>query len=327
MTVDQERQSPACAVCGNSRGNRKFTAREMMFGLREEFEYVECDACGCLQISPAPADMGRYYPDDYYSFKPASTGRSGLRQALLTYRTAHQMGYANPLGRLLTRLTGNELFAWGRRAGVRRGDSVLDIGCGNGAVLSAMRRAGYSRLVGIDPYIPGDVHDGPGFRIMRMEASQLDGEFDFVMMHHAFEHVPDPAAMLRQIHRLLKPGKLALLQIPVADSYAWRTYGPDWVQLDAPRHLFLHTRRSIEILAAAAGLEVEDVIHASTGMQFWGSEQYARDIPHNDPRSVATGASNPVFSKAELRRFEAKAKELNRRGEGDQACFYLRKPE
>ena len=299
----------------------------MMFGLREEFSYVECDACGCLQIVPAPEDLGRYYPDDYYSFKPASAVRSGLRQALLAHRTADQMGYANPLGRLLTRLTGNEPYAWGRRAGVRREDSVLDIGCGSGWILSGMRRAGYSRLLGVDPYIPGDVEDGPGFRILKMDASEVDGEFDFVMMHHAFEHVPDPAAMLRQIHRLLKPGKLALLRIPVADSYAWRTYGTNWVQLDAPRHLFLHTRRSIETLAGAAGLELEDVIHDSTGLQFWGSEEYVRDIPHTDPRSVARRSPAPIFSRGELRRFEARAKELNRRGEGDQACFYLRKPE
>ena len=327
MTGGDEREPPACGVCGNGRGNRSFRAREMMFGFRDEFEYVECGACGCLQIVPIPADLGRYYPDDYYSFKPASTRRSGLRQALLAHRTADQMGYSNPLGRLLTRLTGNELFAWGRRAGVRREDSVLDIGCGSGWILSGMRRAGYTRLMGVDPYIPGDVQDGPGFRIAKMDASEVEGEFDFVMMHHAFEHVPDPAATLREIHRLLKPGKLALLRIPVADSYAWRTYGVNWVQLDAPRHLFLHTRRSIETLAAAAGLELVDVIHDSTGLQFWGSEEYARDIPHFDPRSVARDSPAPIFSRRELRRFEERAKELNRRGEGDQAGFYLRKPE
>jgi SAM-dependent methyltransferase len=326
MTVDHEHAPPACVVCGNSRGNRTFTAREMMFGLRDEFEYVECGACGCLQIASVPDDLGRYYPEDYYSFKPASTAGTGIRQALLAYRTADQIGYSNPLGRLLTRLTGNEPYAWGRRAGVRREDSVLDIGCGSGWILAGMRRAGYSRLVGIDPFIPGSVEEGPGFRIMKMDASQLDGEFDFVMMHHAFEHVPDPAAMLGEIHRLLKPGKLALLRIPVADSYAWRKYGTNWVQLDAPRHLFLHTRRSIEALASAAGLELVDVIHDSTGLQFWGSEEYARDIPHTNPRSVAGDSPSPIFTRRELRRFEVEAKELNRRGEGDQACFYLRKP-
>jgi SAM-dependent methyltransferase len=326
MRSEDDAVAHACGVCGNARGNRAFAAREMMFGFRDEFRYVECAACRCLQIVPIPEDLGRYYPDDYYSFKASPTASPALRQAVLANRTAYQMGDANPLGWLLTRVTKNELYAWGRRAGLRRDDAVLDIGCGSGAMLLGMRNAGFTSLLGADPYIEGDIEYPNGVRILKREAAEVVGEFDFIMMHHAFEHVPDPAGTLREIHRLLRPTKLALLRIPVADSYAWRTYGTDWVQLDAPRHLFLHTRRSIEILAAGAGLEVVDVIHDSTGLQFWGSEQYARDIPHGDPRSVATDSDHPIFSRAELRRFEEQARELNRRGAGDQACFYLRRP-
>ena len=57
-----------CRICGNKEGNVLYLAREMMFGLREEFTYFECAQCGCLQIAEFPADMSAYYPDDYYSF-------------------------------------------------------------------------------------------------------------------------------------------------------------------------------------------------------------------------------------------------------------------
>src|SRR5882757_7251102 len=57
-----------CKICGNSALNIPFTAREMMFGLRDEFEYFECSSCGCVQISEIPTNMEPYYPTKYYSF-------------------------------------------------------------------------------------------------------------------------------------------------------------------------------------------------------------------------------------------------------------------
>ena len=315
-----------CSVCGNAAGNRPFTAREMMYGSREEFEYVECAACGCLRIAAVPADLARFYPADYYSLRADAPSRHRVRDALLAARASYQMGEPNPVGWLLARLTGNELLAWGRAARIRRGESVLDVGCGTGRMLLAMRSAGYRRLLGADPFIEGEIDYGGGLRILKRAVAEIEGEFDFVMMHHAFEHMPDPAGMLREVHRLLRPGGRALIRIPVADSHAWRTYGRNWVQLDAPRHLFVHTERSVRVLAEGAGLELERVMHDSNGLQFWGSEQYARDIPLHDARSAAVNQRASIFTRAELRRFAAEARELNRRGEGDQAGFYLRRP-
>jgi len=97
------------------------------------------------------------------------------------------------------------------------------------------------------------------------------------------------------------------------------------VQLDAPRHLFLHTLKSMEILAAGSGFKVRDVVFDSTDFQFWASEQYQRDIPLKDKRSYALDPANSLFSPSEILRFKETARELNRNGEGDSACFYLYK--
>src|SRR4029077_3058389 len=58
----------ACKICGNTSGNKTHTAREMMFGLRDKFEYLECGNCGCVQSMNVPADMAKYCAANYYCF-------------------------------------------------------------------------------------------------------------------------------------------------------------------------------------------------------------------------------------------------------------------
>ena len=59
----------ACRVCGNQTGNKLHHAREMLMGRRDPFVYVECGACGTLQIRDVP-DLRPYYGANYYSFQP-----------------------------------------------------------------------------------------------------------------------------------------------------------------------------------------------------------------------------------------------------------------
>jgi len=108
-------------------------------------------------------------------------------------------------------------------------------------------------------------------------------------------------------------------------SYAWQHYGVDWVQLDAPRHLYLFAHESIAHLAAATGFDVIDVRCDADAFQFWGSEQYRRGIPLRDERSYAVNPAAGLFSAAEMADWSRRAVQLNQQGQGDQACFVLRK--
>ena len=112
---------------------------------------------------------------------------------------------------------------------------------------------------------------------------------------------------------------------PVIDSWAWENYGVNWVQIDAPRHFFVHSRKSIKLLAEKVGLTVKKIIYDSTELQFWGSEQYKGDIPLEVENSYSINPSKSIFSKKKIKMFEKKAKKLNSKGRGDQAIFYLGK--
>lgn len=318
----------ACRICGHAEGNPSLLVPEMMFGTREEFRYFECAACGCLQIADVPADMSPYYPEGYYSFAPRPAGggpRAALTRALKRYRLRGALGGAGAPGPARWLAAWFPPPPWVREwMGPARVDAdarILEAGCGSGDLLVRMAAEGFRHLTGVDPFVERDIRYPGGPEIRKARLDQIGGQWDFAMMHHAFEHVPDPAAALAELHRLLAPGKRLLLRVPIAAA-AWKEYGKDWVQLDAPRHLYLHTEKSLGLLAARAGFRVAEVRYDSDEFQIWGSEQYRRGIPFLDPRSHAKGGEARV-DEGVMAGYREKAKAWNAQGQGDQACFFL----
>jgi SAM-dependent methyltransferase len=202
---------------------------------------------------------------------------------------------------------------------------VLDVGCGAGLIIYDLAELGYQGMLGIDPFIERDLHYSNGARVRKVGIEDVTGKWDLLMFHHSFEHMPDPAATLRRVHDLLEVGGHCLLRVPTVSSFAWQHYGTEWVQLDAPRHLYLFSRPSIERLAAANGFELVNVTYDSDAFQFWGSEQYRRGIPLKSELSYAVNPTAATFTAKQMLDFSRRAKKLNRAGQGDQAAFYLRK--
>ena len=179
--------------------------------------------------------------------------------------------------------------------------------------------------MGVDPFIKESIFYRNGVKILKKHIFELEGSFDCIISNHSFEHMPQPLNVLKKFYELLKPDRYVLIRIPVAASYAWRHYGVNWVALDAPRHLFLHTVRSIQLLSKQAGFEVVEIEFDSTEFQFLGSEFYLRNIPLKDRSLYLKNSQNSIFSKKQIQEFKNKAVQLNAANDGDQACFYLYK--
>ena len=92
------------------------------------------------------------------------------------------------------------------------GNSILDVGCYDGACLAALRRDGW-RATGFDvnPYSA----TGPDVVVAdHFRASLFDERFAGVVSCETLEHVPDMATHLREIHNVLMPGGILALQLP-----------------------------------------------------------------------------------------------------------------
>lgn len=316
--------SVSCKVCGNLSGNKIHIVREMYLGTREKFDYLECDSCGCLQLLNIPADMSQYYPKDYFTFHQKIEGK--LKSFLNCQRDKASLGENTFLGDLLLKIFGTPTYIEKlKTAKVSFSDSILDVGCGKGILLHRMKESGFKNVIGIDPYLDRNIRYKNGLTVLKKTLDEINGSFDFIMFNHSFEHMENPLHILERTNKLLNPERCVLLRIPVSDSYAWKKYGTYWCSIDAPRHFYLHTKKSIAFLAHKSGFEIVKITYDSRSWQFWGSEQYARDISLLDENSYFVNPGKSVFTKKDIEGFEKKTRQLNLTGEGDQAEFYLKK--
>lgn len=114
---------------------------------------------------------------------------------------------------------------------VKAGDRVLDLGCGAGRhTYAALRRGAHVVAVDLDGDLLRDVAaisaamigsgDAPATAsatFVQGDATQLcfrEGSFDRVIVSEVLEHVPDDAAAMKEVARILKPEGKAAITVP-----------------------------------------------------------------------------------------------------------------
>eukprot|EP01133_Synstelium_polycarpum_P013165 gene13165-15474_t len=289
----------------------------MMLGTRKEFAYAQCTKCKTIQIINVPEDIIAYYPDYYYSFKqeiPKLKNLPILKRLFKNFRMKKRY-----------RRGGYEILRHLEPLHILPSQKILDIGCGKGKLICDMFNAGFTNIQGVDKFIDQEYDYGYNVKVIKSDLSELEkGSYDFLMMHHVFEHMAEPLQEFHKCRDLLKNNAYLMVRIPVIGK-AWEIYQQDWVQLDAPRHFFIHSEESMKILADNAGFTITKIVYDSTSFQFWGSELYRRDIPLVKEETKEYISAKDFFSDEEITSYEKSAADLNSENRGDQAIFYLQK--
>lgn len=239
----------ACPLCEANDARVRYTLPDALLGLPGIFTMVECQECGLLYQNPRPSldEIGFYYPPDYDPFvTPPWSNPNRLQQISLLYGIKKRW-------KLVERHAP-------RRAGRR---SVLDVGCATGVFLAAgsdnWQKAGVeltAEATQIARSLFGlAVYEGT------LEQTALDGQkFDVITMWDVLEHLHEPQASLRRVHKLLRPDGIFVARIPSRSSLDSRLWGRYWAGLDQPRHMFVPDEAQLRQLLERSGFRVVDLV-------------------------------------------------------------------
>jgi SAM-dependent methyltransferase len=257
----------ACNLCGSSRRVDRFSF-DLSIGT---VKLVRCTDCGLHFLSPRPvlAELGRFYPADYYSFKdpspPDPAPNASFKQRLRETVLADQLSYAtqNGMSRVkIPSLATRPLKTLVGLPAAKPGGALLDIGCGSGTKLLELRRLGWT-VTGLEiSESAASAGRSHGLEIVCGSVDDLLAQgraFDAITMYHALEHMPDPRRTLESVAKLLTPGGELLIVVPNFNSLERRIYGSRWPWLDVPVHLYHFEPAPLARLVQSAGLKIDHI--------------------------------------------------------------------
>lgn len=213
--------SVTCKICGHVDSGLEPTAFGTVRGntrrfLHRTFKLWKCPTCQSIH-SLEPVDF-----QDIYSDYPLNKRKLDIF-ARGTLR--------NLLGRLV-------------RDGLKKTDSILDYGCGNGLFVQYLKERGYTEVVGYDPFVASFASIDVGAR------------FDCVVANDVIEHVADPRTLIAHCAQLCKPGALMYIGTADAEPVDMRDLEPHVMRLHQPFHRIILTQASLLKLVKQPGLEL-----------------------------------------------------------------------
>jgi 2-polyprenyl-3-methyl-5-hydroxy-6-metoxy-1,4-benzoquinol methylase len=219
-----------CVLCGSARSKTLYSF--------DETDVVECVGCGLVYASrvPPPEELNVKYSKEYFEEFYGSGSE-----------TAAGAG-AGVMKRLELRLP-------------RKG-KLLDVGCGAGDYLMAGLESGWAP-VGVD--VSRHAVEMARSRKLTvfegtLESMRFDPDsFDAAISIHSIEHQTDPVAMLREIHRTLRPGGILFVSTPNIGGASAIREGKEWNGLRIGQHFFFFTRGTLQRAAEKAGFRILDI--------------------------------------------------------------------
>lgn len=210
---------------------------------------------------------------------------------------------------------------------------ILDVGCGSGWFVFELHELGLKNSIGIDPALKENLELKNGAQLYKKTIFDINQKFDLITFHHSFEHLENPVEVLKKAASLLTDDGMCVIRIPNIESWSFRFFKEHWSGIHPPYHLFLPSKRGMEILCENSGFEIVDTRFEQLVESFLRSTCYSLDFASHDKFGTRTMLKDkplgnrtiPIFTKREIAYWKEKTKKVVEDRLSDYVAYYLRK--
>lgn len=231
-------QTP-CAICGSYKDykilyKKNFSEKDLtaaVFSARRlpdgsHYQIVKCNKDGLVRSDPIFEEekISRLYKESKLTYEEE------VKNLEKTYLEA--LNYVLPV--------------------ISKEDNILEIGCGNGFILSELYHKGYKRCFGIEPSRDAvkkankDIKGNIVTDILRPGVFKLK-KFKLIFFFQTLDHVPNPNQFLKECYKLLEKGGFILAFNHNIDSLSSKLMGEKSPIIDI-EHTFLYSPQTNQML-------------------------------------------------------------------------------
>jgi len=239
---------------------------------------------------PSAQELSEFYAKTYYQAEKAN------------YRKEYTTTELEVNSARIDRLVSHALSLAGRQGEV---GSFLDLGCGEGFVLAALDRMGWT-VSGVDYSVAGlestnpemaqFVEQGDIFQILEHRVTAGES-YDMIWLDHVLEHVLDPVGLLTLARKLVAVTGVLVVTVPNdGNEYHEHLFAEGLVQdrwwIATPDHMSYFTNESLRSISEATGWRCDSIL-ASFPVDFF--------LSHSGSNYVKGPSLGPQAHEAKLR--------------------------
>ncbi len=262
-----------CPLCGSKETNLYCENSDFLFETTEEkFKLIRCKKCDLIFMEKKfnPQELAKFYPKDYWEEKERKT--ENLYRKFVIY---HHIFFVKKY--------------------LKNGNSILDIGCGDGLFLNELNRKKRYKAYGLEGFNKNVIAKNFTLIPEKIEnVEKIPEEFDVITAFHVIEHLPDPDSFLEKVNKFLKENGKVILQLPNTDSIQAKIFKKRWTGIDIPRHLMNYNPENLRILLKKHNFEIERICHFS--LRDSSPSIVSSLIPRFNPVYLNIKGRNDLFS-------------------------------
>ena len=287
----QTKAVPDCIICG-SRGKPLYrNLRDRLFGTPGRWSLKRCPnpQCSLVWLDPMPIEdeIGKLY-ENYYTHAAAPAAdrvKNKPRDLLFSC-----LNMAWSLFLIFTPVYWERKCLFLMHLEKETPGKLLEIGCGDGRRLVALRKLGWRTLGNeIDPASADIARRNFNLEVKSEPLEKLglaEETFDVIIMNHVIEHLCNPEEFLDVCRKLLKTGGRLVVVTPNVNSIGHKLFGRHWLGLDPPRHLHLFPSMALLDLAQKSGFRQKTVWTSAANAQAFAAGSF--DILQKGVHNMST---------------------------------------